>query len=339
LDNFELSSSISEIVSDGPDATQCTADDTRVTIDQIAALRNAARNTPGCKITGTNTDCTSVSDVRTDVVIADAAAPFLDLSLVTVTKDEPSAIVSHEVMGPFDRAILERASAVDYYTLLDEDQDPSTGGGALDLGLDDKFVGVDFAVRVRVGHGMTTTATAWRYENGVFVELVDRPIVGFIEPVVAVSESGTERIADRMVAVFPETLLSAGLTDFDVHALVVVRAEADVVEDILDFDRIRNDLRLRSPTFPTCEVTPPDAMPGDTVTVSVDGLLPESAIHIVLGDQLVGTGVTDGAGSSAADFTIPPDSPDGFRLVTVGVDETALTADCTLALGEEFRGR
>jgi hypothetical protein len=64
------------------------------------------------------------------------------------------------------------------------------------------------------------------------------------------------------------------------------------------------------------------------VTVLVSGLNPDAGIHVVLGDQEVAKGTTDSKGEAEVEFQVP--SQTGRRLVTVGNDGTALTADCTL---------
>jgi hypothetical protein len=66
----------------------------------------------------------------------------------------------------------------------------------------------------------------------------------------------------------------------------------------------------------------------------VAGLLGDSKAHVVLGDTLVTTGSTDSNGDASIPFTLPGNTDTGPRLVTVGVDGTALTADCFLAVGE-----
>lgn len=49
---------------------------------------------------------------------------------------------------------------------------------------------------------------------------------------------------------------------------------------------------------------------------------------MILGDKPAATGITDEMGNATISFSIPIESRGGLRLVTAGIDGTALTADC-----------
>jgi len=51
-------------------------------------------------------------------------------------------------------------------------------------------------------------------------------------------------------------------------------------------------------------------------------------VHVILGDRQVAQGPTDADGETSLDFTLPVVTQEGSHLVTVGVADTALTADC-----------
>jgi hypothetical protein len=90
------------------------------------------------------------------------------------------------------------------------------------------------------------------------------------------------------------------------------------------------------PQFPICSTTPPQVDPGDTVTVHASDFNRwNEPVHVILGDQLVATETLDGSGSVSVDFVVPTDAAIGPRLITVGVDGTALTADCVLQVGRD----
>ena len=51
--------------------------------------------------------------------------------------------------------------------------------------------------------------------------------------------------------------------------------------------------------------------------------------------QLFGAeAVLDEGGATAAEIQIPADAANGLRLITIGIDGTALTADCAVQIGD-----
>lgn len=74
---------------------------------------------------------------------------------------------------------------------------------------------------------------------------------------------------------------------------------------------------------------------GVTRVSPVNGLLPSQPLHLLLGPDQLATGVTDGAGNASVAFVIPPRATRGTHLITDGVQGTALTADCTVRVGEK----
>jgi hypothetical protein len=327
VDNIQLSSSV--------------LDETGATVNQIAIVRQAARLTSGCKIAGTNTDCTSFSDVRTDRH-SDAPLPELDLSMLIATNSGPWVKFVHDLMGPIDvQRTLRNYQSIHYYTLIDTDQDASTGGNPLALGIPTKFVGTEFVTGVTVkldsrGELPAVEAKVWEFIAGSFVELKHEGIIGRVEPIIAVSERGQTHLTDQVTISFPTRLASIPAA-FRAHALVVAEAvKGDPFIDILDDAREPGErgrsFRWRSPIFPTCSVSPEIARRGQPITIKVEGLLPDKPIHVVLGDKQIAKGVTkaDGTGTVVAD--IPLNVRDGAHLLTIGTDGTALTADCIITI-------
>jgi hypothetical protein len=64
--------------------------------------------------------------------------------------------------------------------------------------------------------------------------------------------------------------------------------------------------------------------------VLLEGLLPSRPIHGLLGPRLVVTGNTDAMGGGTIELPIPADTTPGLHLVTVGIDDSAFTADCAV---------
>lgn len=328
VDNIHLSTSI--LQGDVVDPDDCTN-----SVNQIEAIRTAAQAAPGCKIAGTNTDCTVMSDVRADR-IRDAPFPFGDLSLFYATRDGETVRLVHEPMGPLVRSDYVGPEGVflDFYSFIDKDRDAATGGGAEALGVPVPFGGAEFATRVRIGmgrQGFTFLATAWQFAGGAFAEVTDRRIRGYAHPVRALSETSEIRLTDKVTIEFPASVFGAGLSGFRVQAAVVhARDSTTRVLDLLDEDRERpgRTIRWESPTFPVCSVTPGTAPRLGAITVLSTGLLPNRPVHLIFGDRHVANGHAGADGSVTITTSIPAGVRDGQHLITVGTDGTALTADC-----------
>lgn len=343
VDNIHLSTSIAQVIDPGGDDRDCGTgnnvvinpgpDDTTQTVNQIQLLRDAARATPGCKIAGTNTDCTRRSDVRTDR-IRDSEFLFTDLSLVTATDEGAFTKLFHEPMGPLNRRYFGHEVYFDYFTFLDQDRDAATGGSAEDLGVEVRFKGAELVtrVRVRVGRqGFEFAPTVWRFERGSFRRVRDRRIRAYAFPLIALSERRTDRLTDQITIEMPNVVFGPGITDFRVQAAVIRHSPAGVkVLDLLDEDKERPgvDFRWRSPRFPVCSVNPGAAPRGGSITVKSTGLMPNRPVHLIFGDRHVANGHADAAGTVVINTAVPAYARDGQHLITVGTDQTALTADC-----------
>ncbi|MBA2238799.1 MAG: hypothetical protein H0W24_08920 [Lysobacter sp.] len=326
-DNIHLSSSIQEIFS----TTDCPDADLSV-VDQIALLRDAAKATPGCKIAGTNTDCTVRSDVRADRV-KDAPIVFTDLSLVTLSNEDTVARIVHEPMGPLDRKFFEPDSYFDYYTFLDQDNDAGTGGAAEALDVPVRFKGAELATRVRVSmqdRRFRFVPTVWKFDGANFIEVTDRRIRAFGFPVKALTEPGELYLTDQITLEAPLKVFGAS-EDFRVQAAVVVPdGKRAKVLDLLDDGREKpgRAYRWRSPQFPVCSVTPAHSPRGRQIEVESTGLVPDQPVHLIFGDRHIANGHADAAGAVTISTAVPADARNGQHLITVGTDGTALTADC-----------
>lgn len=95
----------------------------------------------------------------------------------------------------------------------------------------------------------------------------------------------------------------------------------------------KKKLELKQSYFPQC-ITENTGYPGQKTTVEISSLLPNSDIHLLIGPRSVSNGTTDNSGNSTMKFTIPKDITSGLHLITVGVDNTALTADCEINISK-----
>lgn len=326
LDNFQLSSSVTDV--------------TGATVDQITAIRTAAQAAPGCKIAGTNTDCSSMGDVRADAV-KDVADRVVDISMLFVTEAAGMTKFAHELFGIFTDASFERFVSLEYFVLVDLDNDASTGGAPAVLGIPTTFTGAELVTRVQVfpfiiespAH-VVTVPKIWEFQAGSFVEVADPSIRARVDETVSPIHNGGAAIevhtSDAVVIEFSNAIRGPVSLPFRLQALAVgTPAKGNPVVDRLDDapPELGRLFRLRSPTFPVVSVAPDPVAAGGLARAQATGLLPNAPVHLVLGDQEVAVGIADAAGATTLDFMIPVDARPGRRLVTVGTVGTGLTAD------------
>ena len=335
VDNIHLSTSIAEVTDAGSNGVECTGgDDSTNTVNQIQLLRTAAQATAGCKVAGTNTDCTSHSDIRADR-IKDAPLPFVDLSTFTASNGAGVTRLAHEPMGPLDpKRFIGRDQHLDYYSFIDQDQSAATGGEVSLLGVPIDFRGAELATRVRIGFDQTgrlsVTPTVWRFETGAFREVVDRRIRAFLFPLRAISTLRQVHLSDQVTLEMPTEIFGAGVVGFRLQAAIVSAGRETTVLDLLDEDREQpgRTFRWRSPEFPVCSVAPDPSPRLGAITVQSKGLLPNRPVHLIFGDRHVANGHAAADGTVSISTAIPAHATDGPHLITVGTDGTALTADC-----------
>ena len=344
VDNIHLSTSIDQVIDPGPNGRECgPSNDTTVNpddddmiepaVNQIQRLRDAAQAIPGCKIAGTNTDCTRFSDIRADKIM-DAAPSFADISTFTATNEGLSVKLIHEPMGPLNHNGFKKGDYYDYYAFLDQDQNAATGGTAKDLSVDIPFKGAELATRVRVRlveNRFLFIPTVWRFTGGSFVEVEDQQIKAYAFALMAATETGgSTHLSDQITLEMPIRDFGVSVKNFKIQAAVVSYSdEKHTVLDLLDEgEQPGRDFRWRSPTFPVCSVTPAFAPRGSKITVVSKGLLPDWPVHLIFGDRHIANGHAAQDGSVTISTAIPADARDGQHLITVGTDTTALTADC-----------
>ena len=252
---------------------------------------------------------------------------------LAMTEHTPSdtTIFAHRLFGVIPLSVNNQ-----YAVFVDLDNDPTTGGAPADLGFPTNFQGAELVTRVIVGlsgdiefPSRTIAPTVWQFEAGSFAEVSDPDI-----------EAG----------VFTSVEAETGISMFDTVSIqlpnhvrgpageqVRIQAIGEQLEFGQQLDRIPDQpvegslpLFMVPPEFPVCTVTPAPVRPGVATSVEVSGLVPNEMAKVLVGEQLVATGTTDEAGSASITFVVPRDSREGPRLVTVGIQGTALTADCTV---------
>ena len=121
---------------------------------------------------------------------------------------------------------------------------------------------------------------------------------------------------------------------FATQVVTTFPGEIEIADQLAD-DEIGMLVALEHPSFPHGFVVNEDAelletvLPGETVFVDVEDFLPNSELHLLLGDLEI-LGSTDDQGNGRIQVDLPENLRVGKHLVTVGVLDTALTADLTL---------
>ncbi len=209
------------------------------------------------------------------------------------------------------------------------------------LGLTAKAIGnADIVIRVDVRFP-ETRASAWRW-NGVefekfpriFSELQTLEMTPYLVdvPGLKTPDIGNARIYDTVVASLPAK--SAGIRPGQPVTVDVIVEDIETKKiDRLSEEKGDRTFVLEDPDFPHCYVLN-QAKPGGKVTVLVEGLLPKQPFHALVGPEQVATGETDNRGNSKFELPIPPKARPGLHLVTIGIDKTALTADCAVQVAD-----
>ena len=248
-----------------------------------------------------------------------------------MTENRGSTQFTHRLVGQPSAA--GSSPGLNYWVLVDRDNDPATGGtpAAFPPGVPEAaFTGVELITHVRLvpATGATET-TVWLFIGGSFVPSGSEFIAAFTEVDFNYHDRPSAGSLFGYVTISFTNSVRGPLADvFRLQACTENEATATV--DCLDDSGLGGGARYSvvPPTFPVCGVTPALVDPGDTATVEVFGMDPNVDLHVVLGDRLVAHGTTDDVGEAAIPFRVGVDSRTGTRLVTVGIDETALTADC-----------
>lgn len=121
---------------------------------------------------------------------------------------------------------------------------------------------------------------------------------------------------------------------FNVQALTSTHVVSSSKQPIDKLDDSKDEKGIRSilehPAFPTCFPQNDSATAGGKIQIALEGLSSNSKIHGLFGPLPVFKGQTNSNGSAIIQLPVPSDASQGFHLVTIGVDDTAFTADCVV---------
>src|SRR5262249_14829643 len=180
------------------------------------------------------------------------------------------------------------------------------------------------------GEFRTAIPTVWQFHNGAFVEMIDPEIHAGV--VTSTLPDSGQPLFDNVAVHMPDAVRGPARTQVRIQALAQrtePKPEADRLPDgPLDGG---STLLLTPVEFPTASTTPSQVVPGATATLEASGLLPHRTAQVWLGGLLLATGIINDAGAVRMPLVMPNEARAGFRLITVGVQGAALTAE---AVGE-----
>jgi hypothetical protein len=317
---------------------------TSVTALQRGTARAFAKGTTGSQLDPpfelVNGD--TVSDHRTDQT-RDVRSASVDMRGVTMllNANQERVGVSHHLYGLVSRQMRpekskKRRRQKQYVAFLDLDSDRTTGGRAAKLGFRTRFKGAELVTRVSV-KGRTAKPTVWRFSAGSFANVTDRRVTAAISS--PLSEELPFPIFEIVSAQLPADLVGQVGSRVRLQAITAGKGKGvDVLPGgrrATRRPRLRGsvDLLIRPPRFPACTTVPKVVAPGGVVTIKAAGFRRRGIVHVILGDESIANVRLNRRRRMSAEVAIPPDTRGGPRLITVGVQNTALTADCVLEVG------
>lgn len=333
-----------------------TTPTTVVTPLQRATSRAIARGTPGNQLDPpfelVNGD--TVSDQRADAAgdVKSASLDMTEVSMVINTKQE-RVILSHTLFGLASKQEINVADETEdeneggepseYVAFLDLDADQATGGRPAKLGFRTRFKGAELVTRVVVGEGRTATTTAWRLDGdkGAFADVTDSGVTATVSspvgeeiPFPGFDVVSAQLPADVVGPVGSRVRLQA-ITASEGKVVDVLPGGDDVVPGERASRRVRAegsaDLVMVPPKYPACTTIPERVQPGDAVTIKAAGFeRPGEVVDVIVGDKHIAKAKLDTAGNMSTDVAVPEETRGGPHLISIEVENTALTADCVL---------
>lgn len=262
----------------------------------------------------------------------------LDSVRVSLDQRNNSATFSNYLAGLIPK---NNNNITTFWTLVDLDNNTNTGINTTNIIMPQtNFKGADLVVEA-ILRDQNVTGRAWIMNNTI-VSPLPSSALRFDVSEMALYRTYANLINTSIVG--PTPFHDIINTHIDNQQIGIVeldkpfRLQSLVIGEEKIRDRLDHNIsedgkifELASTTFPQC--FPEDnVVPGDNVTVSFNGLLPNSNIHGLIGSigDITFTGQTNTTGGGKIEFVVPQDITPGLHLITVGIDNTALTADCVL---------
>ncbi len=296
-----------------------------------------------------------ISDGRTDPPL-DVEDGQIDLTRVMVLDDrgQERTEVLHFTREP---VTADTGVAREYLTLIDLDGLPETGGEPASIGFPSELAGADLALKVRYtrppgSEFPSPVPTIWFARDGEWAECSTdfsrfcglvraeiRPMLGGDDDLDR-RDLHRPTVSGTAVAItFPSRLRSDFTQASRLQAIAQV-IKLGPPDEVVEIDRLPQQadraraIRVREARYPICGVEPTSARPGEFVTLLAEDMQSNVTVKAFVGDRRVGEGQTDANGAVSISIQVPFETPRGMRLVTIGVMNQALSADCPL----EVRG-
>lgn len=320
-----------------------TADNVNLSAAEVTALRTNAQNVPGLETDpqGQFNPGTFVANRQPDAVQEVGELPaYLDLASVraSLDKDRDILYLEQQLFG----LLPAEGEAVSFAYLLDVDG-PETGFTPeqlrrMRMGEAQVAAGFDVIGLATVRSGQVSgrvfvlrdgeLVTLDRGFNFALLTMIVHPQFAPLSGAGGVLPKDIDYPLHHIVRLELENAIPGIRLDqpFQLQTLILSQNR---VTDRLDDDPRGRGFVLENPSFPHCRPLE-DGTRGATAQVAFDGLLPDAPIHALIGPTLVATGTSDAAGAGTIGMPIPADAAAGYHLVTIGVDGTALTADCVI---------
>jgi hypothetical protein len=314
--------------------------------NEISNLRNSASVVPGIERDPTNQliQGNTVQSLRVDNVHETKdLKPYEDISSVKVTLDkrENTSAFSQQLFGLLPEKIKGNLR---YWTLIDLDNNKNSGSNATlmqRIGVPlTKFSGTDL-VLLTEANGTNIMGNAWTIKGNTITAMPKNLIRSDIQTMtVHLDTAGMKRkkLNENQIPLYNSITSIINNAGNLVKLNNPISMQALIESNGTVVDRLDNEtnnrgktLELEQPFFPQCSINGNPTV-GKIITVSATGLTPNNNVLALLGTRLVGSGTTGDKGDTQIRFEIPMDTNPGLHLITVGVDNTALEADCSLTV-------
>ena len=282
----------------------------------------------------------TVSDQRTDDAL-DVKSASLDMTGVSmvINAKRKRVILSHTLFGLVSKRMRpnmsgEKRSPTRYAAFLDLDSDQATGGRPAKLGFRTRFKGAELVTRVLV-KGRKATPTVWRFDRGRFADVTDRRVRATVSS--PVGDESPFPIFDVVSAQLPAKVV--GRVGSRVRLQAITAGKGKWVDVLPGERRVSRRVRAKGsvplfmipPKFPVCTTRPKVVRHGDVVTIKAAGFNRRGEeVEVLLGDEPIANLELGRRGNMSTEVAIPETISGGPHLVTVELENTALTADCVL---------
>jgi len=259
---------------------------------------------------------------------------FVDVDALGVAVDQQNGTTVFTISTA--GLLPDNVSGLRYVFFADTDNDTGTGGDPSSIPGVRSAQGIELVgiVDVSMSGGVPmANATVYKFDppNNQFVQAIDPSIQAQVitNLVAPISEDELDSEPFGISESIQLQMSNSVRGPVDTNLNMEVMAENSNTGTI---DEGEGPLTFAIVDFPECTVIPPSTVLGALVTVDVTGLPPNGTAEVLLGPDLVATGPIDALGNASISFNIPTDTQTGNRLITVGAQGTAITADCAVFL-------